>query len=75
MLRMQEMAFPGFTFHIFSGGVCRMCGMSYVGHTRGLRPLLPPSNILSHRNYRRFIPNYTTVAQPLTETHFIGVQQ
>ena len=44
MLRMQEMTFPGFKFqnpppiHVW-----------YIGHTRGLQPLLSPSNILSHR--------------------------
>jgi hypothetical protein len=101
MLRMQEMAFPGFKFQKFSGGLCPQtsifsaffpCFISntsivsinfianldaqntgngifrllisnvfwgsmsadppihvwYVGHTRGLRPLLYPSNILSH---------------------------
>ena len=47
MLRMQEMAFLGFKF--------QKCAPRppihalYIGHTRGLQPLLSPSNILSHR--------------------------
>ena len=51
MLRMQEIAFPGFKFQNFKKG-----SMSpdppihawYVCHTRGLQPLLFPSNILYH---------------------------
>ena len=43
-----------------------MHGMSAtLAHTRGFRPLISPSNILSHGNYQRLIPNYATVAQPL----------
>ena len=47
MLRMQEM-----TFQKFSGGVLPQTPpihVWYIGHTRGLQPLLSPSNILSHR--------------------------
>jgi hypothetical protein len=36
---MQEMTFPGFKFQY----------AWYIGHTRGLQPLLSPPNILSHR--------------------------
>ena len=51
MLRMQEMAFPGFKFQKFSGGIYPQTPIhaGYVGQTRGLRPLLSPSNILSYR--------------------------
>ena len=52
MLRMQEMTFPGFKFQKFSGGVLPQTSPIhawYIGHTRGLQPLLSPSNILSHR--------------------------
>ena len=43
-----------------------MHGMSAtLARTRGFRPLISPSNILSHGNYQRLIPNYATVAQPL----------
>ena len=53
MLRMQEMTFPGFKFQKFSGGVLPKTPPPihawYIGHTRGLQPLLSPSNILSHR--------------------------
>ena len=49
MLRMQEM-----TFQKFSGGLGEYSlrppiHVWYIGHTRGLQPLLSPSNILSHR--------------------------
>ena len=40
MLRMQEMAFPGFKFQKFSGGGCPrtpLLGVAY-GHACGLRP-------------------------------------
>ena len=48
MLRMQEMAFPGFLFQKFSGEVCPhtllfMRGMPAT-HVRGLRPLLSRFN-------------------------------
>ena len=49
---MQEMTFPGFNFQKFSGGVLPQTPpihVRYIGHTRGLQPLLSPSNILSHR--------------------------
>jgi hypothetical protein len=51
MLRMQEMTFPGFKFQKFSGGVLPQTPpfMRGICHTRGLQPLLSPSNILSHR--------------------------
>jgi hypothetical protein len=53
MLRMQEMTFPGFKFQKFSGGVHPQTPPPihawYIGHKRGLQPLLSPSNILSHR--------------------------
>ena len=53
MLRMQEMTFPGFKFQKFSGGVLPEktppIHAWYIGHTRGLQPLLSPSNLLSHR--------------------------
>ena len=46
MLRMQEMTFPGFKFQKFSGGVLPEktppIHAWYIGHTRGLQPLLPP---------------------------------
>ena len=47
MLRMQEMTFPGFKFQKFSGGVHPHNPPNhawYIGHTHGLKPLLPPSN-------------------------------
>jgi hypothetical protein len=50
---MQEMAFPCFKFQKFSGGVLPQktppIHAWYIGHTRGIQPLLSPSNILSHR--------------------------
>ena len=51
MLRMQEMPFPCFKFQKFSWGVHPQTPIHtwYVGHTRGLQPLLSPSNILFHR--------------------------
>jgi hypothetical protein len=51
MLRMQEMAFPGFKFQKFSGEYTTRPPIHawYIGHTRGFQPLLSPSNILSHR--------------------------
>ena len=51
MLRMQEITFPGFKFQKFSWGVLPQTPHScvYIDHTRGLQPLLSPSNILSHR--------------------------
>jgi hypothetical protein len=50
MLRMQEMALPGFKFQTFSGGQSPRPPIHawYVGHTHGLQPLPTPSNILSH---------------------------
>jgi hypothetical protein len=47
MLRMQEMTFPGFKFKKFSGRVLPQTPSIhawYIGHTRGLQPLLSPSN-------------------------------
>jgi hypothetical protein len=49
MLRMQEMAFPGFKFQNFSQTPPPPIHAWYIAHTRGLQPLLSPSNILSHR--------------------------
>jgi hypothetical protein len=51
MLRMQEMAFPGFKFQKFSGGVypqtpLYMRGMSATH--MAFSHCLPPSSILSH---------------------------
>ena len=46
MLRMQEMTFPGFKFQKSPDPPIHAW---YIGHTRGLQPLLSPSNILSHR--------------------------
>jgi hypothetical protein len=48
---MQEMAFPCFTFQNFVGEYTPRPPIHawYIGHTRGLQPLLSPSNILSHR--------------------------
>ena len=49
---MQEIAFPGFKFQKFSGGVHPQTPPIhawYIGHTRGFQPLLSPSNILYHR--------------------------
>ena len=49
---MQEIAFPCFKFQKCSGGVHPQTPPIhawYIGHTRGLQPLLSPSNILSHR--------------------------
>ena len=48
MPRMQEMTFPGFKFQKFSGGVLPQTPPIhawYIDHTRGLQPLLSPSNI------------------------------
>jgi hypothetical protein len=42
----------GFKFQKFSGGILPQTPPIhawYIGHTRGLQPLLSPSNILSHR--------------------------
>jgi hypothetical protein len=53
MLRMQEIEFPGFKFQTFSGGICPQTPLGihvwYVGHTRGLQPLLSPSYIISQK--------------------------
>ena len=53
MFRMQEMAFPCFKFQIFFP-----IHAWYVGHTRGLQPLLCSSNILCHRKvpYKKMPP-------------------
>ena len=51
-LRMQEMAFPCFKFQNFLGEYRPPrppIHAWYIGHTRGLQPLLSPSDILSHR--------------------------
>ena len=45
---MQEMAFPCFKFQNFPRPPPPIHAW-YIGHTRGLQPLLSPSNILSHR--------------------------
>jgi hypothetical protein len=39
MLRMQEMTFPGFKFQKFPPPPIHAW---YIGHKRGLQPLLPP---------------------------------
>ena len=51
MLSMQEMPFPCFKFQKFSWEVHPQTPIHtwYVGHTRGLQPLLSPSNKLFHR--------------------------
>ena len=53
MIKMQEMAFPFFKFQNFLGEYTPRppppIHVWYIGHTRGLQPLLSPSNILSHR--------------------------
>jgi hypothetical protein len=48
MLRMQEMTFPGFKFQTFPPPD-PLIHAWYIGNTRGLQPLLSPSNILPHR--------------------------
>ena len=52
MLRMQEANFRAASTPLF------MCGMSA---TRGLQPLIPPSNILSHRK----VPFQKNASPPL----------
>ena len=49
MLRMQEMTFPGYKFQKFQKKTPPPFHAWYICHTRGLQPLLSPSNILSHR--------------------------
>ena len=46
---MQEMIFPGFKNFLGDSHRPPPIHAWYIGHTRGLQPLLSPSNILSHR--------------------------
>ena len=51
MLRMQEMAFPGFKFQTFSAGVCSQTPLYMRGMSAthmAFSHCLSPSNILSH---------------------------